>query len=1337
MVLIKTIVYGIWTCRAVINGNVSPASLTIQQSTTYTFNLNLQNFIAAAGYIQIVFPSDYDFSSQATTSETKTCTAISGFGSTSSTEITCSLNKYTNTLLAQLASTTASKTLSFSIASIINPTYAKTTSAMVIQAYNTSSSTPEVSDNSFKVTPTPGAITAVLASDNDIDGSYQRLSVTLTLSHYIPQTGIITILLPKWNPDSTLPKTILSAGAVGWTPNVGFVSSQQIIWTFTPDVSSTSTPDQLTITGQFNSATYSISFYVSNFRNPPSLTTYSGISITTSTSTTTNKIDQATNVNLPITQISSLSSTAFTITLGDQQVNKQTSYTFNIRIGLPLPMNSSIKLTFPSTVTPASSGLTVTGQINLNSGITASYDSATRILTLTNLIITSSGYVDEGYYIQFMINLVTNPSNTQTSDSFVYQSYDANGKAIEKTSTGVTITASPGSITSATITPAITTIRASTSYAFTFKVQDAVPIGGIIYIVFPSTIVIADRTSTACLSAGTNIDATNAKWTVTSSRYLTISSGFGSAATAAGSSISFTVSSITNYDTTQTSATFLIYTQTSSSITIDSYQLGSLTVACTFGTISGLTITPSSLFTGVQTTYAFQFTITQRILINSYIQISFPTEITISDTTYSAGTWQTVIGLSGGISCSFTSSQVVQLSNGFNTGDFLSGLLQFTISGITNPRSLKPSSSFNVYIYDANGNGQYALTSGLTTTMTTASDFRSISISSGSVNNGAYTNYTFSITLSNVIVSGDYARITIPTEIGLSSPVWTGVSNLATSLTWSLSSGVLDIALATSVGSSLSANSLMIFLVQNMRNPTTLTTSSSFQVQTLTSDKAYQINVRTTGLTITNSDRGSITSASVAPDSTALNVSTSYTITFTPTNPLPQNSFIQIGIPSEISVPSGTSTMAWTAVIYIEATLSCLYQSANRIVTITNGFLTLTSYPASKISLKIPGLINPSIALTTSSFSIETKDSNGASIDYIGAGVTYTKACNSPWLTCSGDLSYWVTWDLTSKYPYLYSSTCVSTCPSGYYLDADKTCKLCTSPCKTCVDSGNKCLSCITSPYKVLYGSSCVSSCPQFYQDKNQKWVLITDSLIPFIFLIIWVIFIILLIFLKIMKSLTLVFSTLLCFNSILLLVLWIVVDSYLFAEAFTITGVVYIIPIIILFGINIVWQLTVYTPFIRRKDAFYFKWRQAYPITEIIIQIFSYVFCFQWFRMSVWRFFSFGHFSAALHKERKISRILNIFTIIYIVLVWLYVIALNIYSIFILKLSDDALYHNIESWIITSVHVAMLITEIATKNRINRYDTFMLKSTYEETRDQIRRNKFLFVRKFNAYSYS
>lgn len=263
---------------------------------------------------------------------------------------------------------------------------------------------------------------------------------------------------------------------------------------------------------------------------------------------------------------------------------------------------------------------------------------------------------------------------------------------------------------------------------------------------------------------------------------MTILGGYASTATSSNTEITFTVDSITNYVTTKTSGTFLVQTQTSGGSVIDSYQDNALTTSATTGTITGLTITPTTFSTGVKTTYTFQFSISQIILINSYIQITFPSEITIPDSSYSAGTCQTVIGLSGGISCSFTSSQVLRLTNGFNTGDFLSGTLQFTIEGIQNPRSLRPTDSFQARIYDPNGDGQYAITTGRTITMLAASDFKSISISQGSENNGAVTDYTFSITLSNTLVAGDFIRVTFPTEVGISSPTCVGNSILASSL---------------------------------------------------------------------------------------------------------------------------------------------------------------------------------------------------------------------------------------------------------------------------------------------------------------------------------------------------------------------------------------------------------------------------------------------------------------------------------------------------------------------------------------------------------------------------
>lgn len=234
---------------------------------------------------------------------------------------------------------------------------------------------------------------ASLTSGNDITGSKERLTVDLTLSNNIPQTGTILIDLPKWNPEDDFPESVLSAGAVGCTAVSGFVLTNKISCTFTQDVNTGTTPDQLKVTGEFNSTGTSLQFKISNFLNPPSLSSFTNIKITTSTSTTSQIIDQASSVSIPLTQVATLDSSRIAITITDTEINQQTTYTFKIRVSLPLPPGSSITLKFPSTVTPASTGLVVTGVENLATDITEVYSSSTRVLTLTNIIFDSMDYV--------------------------------------------------------------------------------------------------------------------------------------------------------------------------------------------------------------------------------------------------------------------------------------------------------------------------------------------------------------------------------------------------------------------------------------------------------------------------------------------------------------------------------------------------------------------------------------------------------------------------------------------------------------------------------------------------------------------------------------------------------------------------------------------------------------------------------------------------------------------------------------------------------------------------------------------------------------------------------
>ena len=401
--------------------------------------------------------------------------------------------------------------------------------------------------------------------------------------------------------------------------------------------SSSSTPDQLVVTGEFDNTTTSIQFNISNFRNAPSLSSFTNIAISTSTNDITEIIDEATSLSIPLTQAATLDTSSWTISIANSTINVVTDYTFQILIGLPLPTGSSIQITFPSTVTPTSTSPTVTGTQNMNSNINGSYDTSTRVLNMTD-ISPSGSYVDEGVFIIFVVSSVTNHNTTQTSDGFGYASFDASGSEIEAVTSGATVTATPGTINNASITPTITTIRETTSYTFTFQTSNDAPVGAIIYITFPLTISAANRTSTSCLSSGTNIDTSSALCTVTSNRFLTISNGYPSAGVSNSTSITFSVPSITNYNTIQPSDGFGLQTLTSDNYTIDSLS-DNVTVTATVGSLSEYTVTTSSDFTGVQNTFTFSLTVSNEIiLINSYFDITLPSEITVDDTSYSEDT---------------------------------------------------------------------------------------------------------------------------------------------------------------------------------------------------------------------------------------------------------------------------------------------------------------------------------------------------------------------------------------------------------------------------------------------------------------------------------------------------------------------------------------------------------------------------------------------------------------------------------------------------------------------------------------------------------------------------
>jgi hypothetical protein len=92
-----------------------------------------------------------------------------------------------------------------------------------------------------------------------------------------------------------------------------------------------------------------------------------------------------------------------------------------------------------------------------------------------------------------------------------------------------------------------------------------------------------------------------------------------------------------------------------------------------------------------------------------------------------------------------------------------------------------------------------------------------------------------------------------------------------------------------------------------VRNPLSLATSSTFQIAILTNNQNNEISKRTSGITVQNTEAGTIVNARAAPVNSDLGVTTSYLIEFTPGNTVEQNTVVTVTIPSQIGVDTSSA----------------------------------------------------------------------------------------------------------------------------------------------------------------------------------------------------------------------------------------------------------------------------------------------------------------------------------------------------------------------------------------------------------------------------------------------
>lgn len=108
---------------------------------------------------------------------------------------------------------------------------------------------------------------------------------------------------------------------------------------------------------------------------------------------------------------------------------------------------------------------------------------------------------------------------------------------------------------------------------------------------------------------------------------------------------------------------------------------------------------------------------------------------------------------------------------------------------------------------------------------------------------------------------------------------------------------------------------------------------------------------------------------------------------------------------------------------------------------------------------------------------------------FINSNSPNCQQCNSNCLTCSLTASNCV---ICQSSLILFSNTCISACPSNYYIDNTTStliCTPCTSLTPNCgICSSITCLKCV-SPLYLTSNSTCVSVCPTGYYPDNQNYV--------------------------------------------------------------------------------------------------------------------------------------------------------------------------------------------------------------------------------------------------------
>ncbi|CAI2378427.1 unnamed protein product [Moneuplotes crassus] len=1055
---------------------------TVNADSTLSLYSTLATIVPAGGRLVLTLPS---------TMSVSTATTLSCLFTEPSSLPIASCSNVGNVVTITLGTTQLSNSFfQVNILKVVNPPSTTPTNTFIFRTEDSSGTTLDQQTTNILLVATSGALSSItLTPASQVVGETTTLTLSFQNTHTIMTGGKIKVTFPKWNPGALLDSQKLSMIETGFaiTSITTNLNSGSLSATFTNDV--------LTLSNAVTSdiaAGSTITFSVTNFKNPISTATHSGFTVQT-TDSSDGIIDTGT-ATIRITTASAVYNGAFTASTTSVV---QENSVFRVIFQVPVPLESGciVEIKFPTDFTSFSinevRGYSLFGGSIVKSG--GSFNAGSNTYTLPN---SCTSYVSSGTQGILDFDSIQNPQSIKITGSIEIYVKDSSQYLIGQLTTGVTHTSTTGTITSVSLIPENTIVSTSTSATLKFlPSHNLLADESKIIITLPSDVSATDQsTTTACSITDLQFISPTVTCTIISNVITLIDPFSVNYIPSSSEIIQFKFSGMTMPPSLKPPGNIVITTKIGTGSTF--YDVDTISTSGNFvstvGSMTDYKATPTSLVAYAQTIYTFTFKPQHSILQNGYLTVDLPSQISIPDAATSAASCASISGFLTTISCA-VSDRKITVSNGFTSGSLAAGTaVSFSINGILNPVSLSTTSSFTFTTFDSSNYQIDVRISGITVTMTSVGELQKAEISIPSPINGATNAYSFTFRASSPLKDGDRMYIKVPNTVTPpSSPTCTGTTLLASSLTCNTLNKEIFITISAASGSTIDAGQDFGFSISGFVNPTSTrpTDSLTFEAQDSTGSSINRYTV--SPVTVTTTTAASITTASISNENKFASQSVTINLNFTTIHEIPQNGKIIVTYPSEVSTFSASATTL-TCSLNIAASPTCTHISSSRAIEISNILTSTFLASNTQVRMTINEMKNPSAATASSSFKIATYEvalGNNYIIDQISTGLTIAANCNYPCKTCGTtdksqcssclpDSSGSTLFLQTTTSGGVSSTTCVSSCNTDY-VEISGVCEPCENNCGACLATNRgSCTLCGKTAARFLVGDRCTNSCP-------------------------------------------------------------------------------------------------------------------------------------------------------------------------------------------------------------------------------------------------------------------